>query len=122
MNVFIHRWARAAASALGLIALGGVAFAQTGPLIASLADPLLGSRAQARVLQIDDQADGRCSSRQFTAAHIARMPESIHRAGRTPEVRWVEMWSLDRCGARVDYWLYFFDLGGGAYFSAQPVL
>lgn len=120
MRVFVQLGA--AAAAIGMVACAGVAFAQTGPLIASLADPILGSRAQARVLQIDDQVDGQCASKRFTAARVARMPESILRTGRTPEIRWVEQWSLDRCGARIDYWLYFFDLGGGAYFSAEPVL
>jgi hypothetical protein len=114
--------ASVAAAAVGLVASVGSAIAQTHPLVVSLADPLLGSRAQARVLQIDDQADGLCASKQFTAARVARMPESIQRTGRTAEVRWVEMWSLDRCGKRVDYWIFFFDLGGGAYFSAEPVL
>ena len=114
------RLAKAAPVPFGLVAF--CAMAQPNPFAASLADPLLGSRAQARVLQMDDQTDAQCAFKRFTAARIARPPEIMIQGRGVEERRWVELWSLDRCGRRIDYWLFFFDLGGGAYFSAEPVL
>ena len=72
-----HALILAAVSCLG----AGAAWAQAKPPAATLADPLLGSRVQARVLQIDDLADGACARRLFTAAGEAQPARSLQQPG-----------------------------------------
>jgi peptidoglycan hydrolase-like protein with peptidoglycan-binding domain len=87
-----------------------------GPLAASLASDLVQSRAQISIFRHDDQMDVGCQSRRFVSSKIVNRPRVVNQA--LNERKWLERWSLDRCGQEISYDVYFTVVGeGGAYYS-----
>ena len=112
----IVRGAVVAIAAAGLAASGAFAteFFAAGK---SLASELLVSKTQIRILNADDEADGNCHQRRFLNARVLSEPVTVPAKG-TSERKWQEYWTLDRCGAKIGYFVYFTEVGsGGAYFS-----
>ena len=85
--------------------------------IGSLATPFLQSKTQITILGQDDQAAPSCQSKHFVKASPAEEP-AFHAIGTVTEKKWREMWTLDRCGSQVNYWVFFTEVGqGGAYYA-----
>ncbi len=83
----------------------------------SLASELLVSKTQIGILKADDKADGNCQQRRFLNARVLSEPVTVAAKGATKR-KWQEYWTLDRCGAKIGYFVYFTEVGsGGAYFS-----
>jgi hypothetical protein len=83
----------------------------------SLASELLVSKTQIGILKADDKADGNCDQRRFLNARVLSDPVIVP-AGGASERKWKEYWTLERCGAKIGYFVYFTEVGsGGAYFS-----
>jgi len=88
--------------------------------IGSLASPFLQSKTQITILVQDDQAAPACQSKHFVKASPAEAP-AVNSIGSITERKWREMWTLDRCGSKVNYWVYFTEVGnGGAYYAIVP--
>ncbi len=106
---------------VGFVALAGGAQAggsSSGAYdIGSLATPFLQSKTQITILGQDDQAAPSCRDKHFVKASPAEAP-AIHAIGAVTEKKWREMWTLDRCGSQVNYWVFFTEVGqGGAYYA-----
>ncbi len=115
----------AAAAALLMSQLpGAAAFAAgtqgggaDGYNIGSLASPFLQSKTQITILGQDDQKVPGCQQKQFVKAAPAEAP-TVRSLGSVTEKKWREMWTLDRCGEQVNYWVFFTEVGnGGAYYA-----
>ena len=92
------------------------AAASPDPLAASLASDLVQSRAQISIFRHDDRRDLGCQNRRFVGAEVVNRPRVVNQA--LNERKWLERWSLDRCGQQIAYHVYFTVVGeGGAYFS-----
>ena len=91
--------------------------AATGdPLAASLATDLVQSRAQISIFKHDDQMDLSCQERRFVDSEVRTRPRVVNKT--LNERKWVERWSLERCGQRISYDVYFTLVGdGGAFYS-----
>lgn len=91
--------------------------AATGdPLAASLASDLVQSRAQISIFKRDDQVDLSCQQRRFVDSEVLTRPRVVNKA--LNERKWVERWSLERCGRQVHYDVYFTAVGdGGVFYS-----
>lgn len=86
------------------------------PLAASLATDLVQSRAQISIFKHDDRIDLTCQERSFVASRVLTHPRVVNKA--MNERKWVERWSLVRCGQRINYDVYFTSVGqGGAFYS-----
>ena len=91
-----------------------------GPLAASLASDLVRSRAQISIFKHDDQVDLGCQQRRFMDSKVLTRPRVVNTT--TNESKWVERWSLDRCGQWISYDVYFTVVGeGGAFYSFREV-
>ena len=102
------------ALALGLAA--GPALAEG--LTASIAPSLLKARTQASILKTDDQADLNCTDKAFSDAEVTYQPWQEN----AEETKWLENWTLNRCGTQVTYRVFFTTVGdGGAYFSFEEL-
>lgn len=110
-----------------IAALTVMAFTQ-GPAVAderagngSLATSLLESRAQVRILRHDDRVHGGCPEKAFDGVSLVKAPSkgrNTRKAEVVVETKWQEDWSLDRCGEKVRYRVFFTDVGdAGAYFA-----
>jgi Putative peptidoglycan binding domain len=94
--------------------------ANSGPLSASLASNLVQSRAQVSIFRHDDQMDVACQDRRFVNAKVVNQPRVVDQA--LNERKWIELWSLKRCGRDIQYHVYFTEVGdGGAFFSFREV-
>ena len=94
--------------------------AKNGPLSASLASNLVQSRAQVSIFRHDDQMDVACQDRRFVNAKVVNQPRVVNQA--LNERKWIELWSLRRCGRDIQYHVYFTEVGdGGAFFSFREV-
>lgn len=92
------------------------AAASNDPLAASLASDLVKTRAQISIFRHDDGQDLRCQNRRFVSAKVINRPRVVNQT--LGERKWIEKWSLDRCGHKIAYHVYFTVVGeGGAYFS-----
>jgi hypothetical protein len=91
--------------------------AATGdPLAASLASDLVQSRAQISIFKRDDQVDLSCQQRRFVDSEVLTRPRVVNKA--LNERKWVERWSLERCGRQIHYDVYFTAVGdGGVFYS-----
>lgn len=91
--------------------------AATGnPLAASLATDLVQSRAQVSIFRHDDRQDLGCQDRRFVDAKVMNRPRVVNQT--LNERKWIERWSLDRCGQKISYDVYFTLVGdGGAFYS-----
>lgn len=115
---------RGALMAIAAVTLVAVTFVASGAMAAeffaggrSLASELLVSKTQIGILKADDKADGDCRQRSFLNARVLSDPVIVP-AGGASERKWKEYWTLDRCGAKIGYFVYFTEVGsGGAYFS-----
>jgi len=88
--------------------------------IGSLATPFLQSKTQITILSQDDQVAPGCQSKHFIKASPAEAP-AVNSIGSVTERKWREMWTLDRCGSQVTYWVFFTEVGqGGAYYAIVP--
>ena len=86
------------------------------PLAASLASDLVRNRAQISIFRHDDRRDLGCENRRFVSAEVVNRPRVVNQT--LGERKWIEKWSLDRCGRKIAYHVYFTVVGeGGAYFS-----
>lgn len=86
------------------------------PLAASLASDLIQSRAQMSIYRHDDGMDVGCQNRRFVSSKVLNQPRVVNQT--LNERKWIERWSLDRCGREIAYDVYFTVVGeGGAYFS-----
>lgn len=86
------------------------------PLAASLATDLIQSRAQISIFRHDDQMDVGCQDRRFVSSNVVNRPRVVNQA--LNERKWMERWSLNRCGQEISYDVYFTVVGeGGAFFS-----
>lgn len=108
-------------AAVGATLLGAVAFAgnaQAGNSdIVSLASQFLQSKTQITILSHDDQAAPNCQQKRFVKASPVVQP-TVAMAGSITERKWQEMWTLERCGTPVNYWVFFTEVGnGGAYYA-----
>lgn len=91
--------------------------AATGdPLAASLATDLIQSRAQISIFKRDDQVDLSCQQRRFVDSEVLSKPRVVNKS--LNERKWVERWSLERCGQQIYYDVYFTAVGeGGVFYS-----
>ncbi|HLI12488.1 MAG TPA: hypothetical protein VKY65_12905 [Alphaproteobacteria bacterium] len=87
--------------------------------IGSLASEFLQSQTQMRILSDDDRAAPACSDKHFVKADVINQP-SVKVVGSkgVTERKWLEQWTLDRCGTPLAYYVFFTEIGnGGAYVS-----
>ncbi len=108
-----------AATVLGVASLMGSAQAGNDGSydIGSLATPFLQSKTQITILGQDDKAAPACQDKHFVKASPAEAP-AVNSVGSVTERKWREMWTLNRCGNQVNYWVYFTVVGnGGAYYA-----
>ena len=109
--------ARLALGACFASVLPHAAGAATGnPLASSLATDLVQSRAQISIFKHDDQMDLSCQQRRFMSSNVLTRPRVVNQT--LNERKWVERWSLDRCGQRIAYDVYFTVVGDGGAFYA----
>jgi hypothetical protein len=91
---------------------------------ATLADPVLQRDTLAFLAQKDLTEAGpeaRCRSRKIVATEIlAPVDGGEVEDGRPIAGRWVERWTVDRCGASVDYVVRFTTTRKGTTFLAEP--
>ena len=110
----------AAAALAGAVMCAGSSYAGSAGGtydIGSLASPFLQSKTQITILGQDDQAAPNCRDKKFVKASPAEAP-SLRSIGAVTEKKWREMWTLDRCGNQVNYWVFFTEVGnGGAYYA-----
>ena len=78
--------------------------------IGSIASEFLQSKARMTVLEHEDQAAAACQDKRFTkAAPVgAASTQSI---GGISEHKWMEMWTVARCGTDVYYLIFFTEEG-----------
>lgn len=110
----------AVATVLGIASLMGRAQAGNDGAydIGSLATPFLQSKTQITILSQDDKAAPACQDKHFVKASPAEAPAVNSIGGSITEKKWREMWTLDRCGSQVNYWVFFTVVGnGGAYYA-----
>ncbi len=97
-----------------------VSASSNDPLAASLASDLVQSRAQISIFRHDDGMDVGCQNRRFVSSKVVNRPRVVSQA--LNERKWLERWSLNRCGQEISYDVYFTVVGeGGAYFSFREV-
>ena len=110
----------AAAAVAAVVAASGAQAGSAGSGtydIGSLATPFLQSKTQITILGQDDQVAPSCQSKHFVKASPAEAP-AFRSIGAVTEKKWREMWTLDRCGSQVNYWVFFTEVGqGGAYYA-----
>lgn len=90
--------------------------------IGSMASEFLQSKTQIHILADDDKVAPGCQQKRFVKADVVSMPiiNTVGSGGVT-ERKWIEQWTLDRCGAPVPYNVFFTEVGdGGAYFAVRP--
>jgi hypothetical protein len=103
-----------------IASLSHPAGASKGALSASLASDLVQSRAQISIYRHDDQMDVDCQDRRFMNAKVVNKPRVVNQS--LNERKWIELWSLRRCGRDIHYHVYFTEVGqGGAFFSFKEV-
>lgn len=94
--------------------------AKNDPLAASLASDLIQNRAQISLFRHDDQMDLSCTDKRIVSSKVVSQPRVVNQ--KLNERKWIERWSLDRCGQEVQYHVYFTVVGdGGAFFSFKEV-
>lgn len=90
--------------------------AKNDGLAASLASDLVQSRAQISLFRHDDQQDLTCRDKRIVRSTVVSQPRVVNQ--QLNERKWIERWSLDRCGREIQYHVYFTVVGdGGAFFS-----
>ena len=90
--------------------------------IGSMASEFLQSKARLHILDDDDKVAPRCAQKRFVKVDVVSMPTitAVGSEGVT-ERKWVEQWTIDRCGASVPYHVFFTEVGnGGAYIAVLP--
>ena len=101
----------------GALAAGAQTGSVDGYNIGSLASPFLQSKTQITILGQDDQKAPGCQQKHFVKAAPAE-PPTVRSLGSVTEKKWRELWTLDRCGDQVNYWVFFTEVGnGGAYYA-----
>ena len=94
--------------------------AKSDPLAASLASDLVQNRAQISIFRHDDRKDLSCKDKHFVSSVVVNQPRVVNQ--KLNERKWIERWSLDRCGRKVQYHVYFTVVGdGGAFYSFKEV-
>lgn len=87
--------------------------------IGSMASEFLQSKTQTHILDDDDKVAPGCQQKRFVKADVVSMP-TINTVGLEgiAERKWIEQWTLDRCGTSVAYDVYYTVVGdGSAYFA-----
>jgi len=94
--------------------------AKNDGLSASLASDLVQNRALTSLYRHDDQMDLGCTDKRIVKSAVVSQPRVVNQ--KLNERKWIERWSLDRCGREVQYHVYFTTVGdGGAFFSFKEV-
>lgn len=84
-----------------------------------MASEFLQSKTQIHILNDDDKVAPSCRQKRFVKVDVVSLPTitAVGPQGVT-ERKWVEQWTIDRCGASVPYHVFFTEVGdGGAYFA-----
>jgi hypothetical protein len=129
-HVACLRVAAVVAALIGGLAVSGAATAGSKPTkvataansgyynIGSLASEFLQSKTQLHILDKEDVVAPACHQHRFIKASVINQPTEANVGKGVMERKWVEHWTLERCGAPVAYWVYFTEVGkGGAYVS-----
>jgi len=94
--------------------------AKNDALAPSLASDLIQNRAQISIFRHDDQMDLGCKDKRIISSAVVTQPRVVNQ--KLDERKWIERWSLDRCGQEIQYHVYFTTVGdGGAFFSFKEV-
>lgn len=88
--------------------------------IGSIASEFLQSKTQLNILDKEDVVAPTCHEHHFVKANVVNQP-TYHDVGKgVTERKWIEHWTLERCGHPVAYWVYFTEVGqGGAYVAIR---